>query len=104
VNPYLLPELVSDLPAGAETVAIWVSRKLEVDVVVVEPVPLCVTAACLLVASGLMPPAAAVTAFAATEEEPTNDDEVAVQVFGAHLLSYRCWHEARRLSRSWVAQ
>lgn len=104
VNPHQPHELISDLASAADAAACWVSGDHEVEVVVVEPVPLNLTAACVLVATGLAPPAAVTEAFAAAEQVPTASDEIAVQVFATHLAAFRSWHAARRLARQEALQ
>lgn len=104
VSPRQLHELVSDLASAADAAACWVSGGHEVEVVVVEPVPLSLAAACVLAATGVAPPVATTKGFAAAEQVPTASDEIAVQVFATHLAAYRGWREARRVAQQEARQ
>ncbi|MBL8918129.1 MAG: hypothetical protein JNJ54_04640 [Myxococcaceae bacterium] len=79
------PELVAQLPHHVRLAVGWLSAGLEVTLAVVEPVPLLVATAAVLVGTGLRAPAAVDVVWAAADAVPSADEEIAVSVFEEHL-------------------
>lgn len=80
------PELVAQLPNHVRSVLGWLGAGLEVTLVVVEPLPLLVVTAAVLVGTGLRAPAAVDVVWSAADAVPSADEEIAVSVFEEHWL------------------